>query len=130
MFKGKASRTLTDGDEIDLGGIVLRVIHTPGHSPGHICLWEAERGWLFTGDMVYKGIIYADFPSTDPMALLESVERIAGLSIKRIFPAHHDMSIRVDIINEMLARLRELKDRALLRHGGGSFEFGDWGIKV
>ncbi|MDE5742167.1 MAG: MBL fold metallo-hydrolase [Oscillospiraceae bacterium] len=53
MFQGKPSKVLSDGDEIDIGGRVIKVLHTPGHSPGHMCFWEKNRGYLFTGDLVY-----------------------------------------------------------------------------
>ena len=130
IFRGTASRILHDGDIIDLGGRRLEVIHSPGHSPGHICLWEGERGWLFTGDAVYKGIIYADFPSTDPEALLRSLERLSNYPVKRIFPAHHDTEIEPDIIPAMVRELQKLKINGLLRHGGGLHNYGDWGIKL
>lgn len=130
LFQGSPSRGLLDGERIDLGGRSLEVIHTPGHSPGHICLWEAERGWLFTGDIVYKSMIYADYPTTDPSALLRSIERLATLPVKKIFPGHHSTNIKVDIIQEMRDKLRELEANGLLRHGGGTFDFGDWGIRL
>lgn len=130
LFRGTPSRLLCDGDTIDLGGRSLEVVHSPGHSPGHICLWEGERGWLFTGDTVYKGIIYADYPSTDPEALLGSVERLAEYPVKRIFPAHHDTEIDPNILPRMAEELRRLKAKGLLRHGGGLHNFGDWGIKL
>ena len=50
VFTGKPSHILDDGDCIDLGGRSLRVLHTPGHSPGHICLFEEQSGYLCTGD--------------------------------------------------------------------------------
>lgn len=130
IFRGEAAAVLSDGDIIELGGRRLEVIHTPGHSPGHICLWEAERGWLFTGDTVYKGTVYADFPSTDPEALLHSLERLASYPVKRIFPGHHDTDINPDIIQYMARELRGLKEKGLLRHGGGYHDFGDWGIRL
>ena len=48
FFQGKPAEILSDGDEIDIGGRVITVLHTPGHSPGHMCFWEKERGCLFT----------------------------------------------------------------------------------
>ena len=42
MFQGRPTRVLHDGERIDLGGRVVNVFHTPGHSPGHMCFWEAE----------------------------------------------------------------------------------------
>lgn len=55
IFQGNPTRILKDGDIIDFGNRHLAVIHTPGHSPGHICLYEIERGYLFSGDLIYKG---------------------------------------------------------------------------
>ena len=40
MFQGNPSRILTGGEKIDIGGRVIEVCHTPGHSPGHMCFWE------------------------------------------------------------------------------------------
>ena len=55
IYQGGAGRLLFDGDSLDLGGRRLSVLHTPGHSPGHVCFWEPERGYLFSGDLVYAG---------------------------------------------------------------------------
>lgn len=46
---------LSDGQEIAIGGTTLRVIHTPGHSPGSVCLYAAELGTIFTGDTLFQG---------------------------------------------------------------------------
>ena len=53
VFQGIPSKVLGDHDIIDIGGRRIEVIHTPGHSPGHMCFWEKERGYLFTGDLIY-----------------------------------------------------------------------------
>ena len=87
LFQGKPTRVLRDGDVIDIGGRRIEVCHTPGHSPGHMCFWEKERGYLFTGDLVYKDTLFAYYPSTDPEAYLASLERIAALPARKVFPA-------------------------------------------
>jgi glyoxylase-like metal-dependent hydrolase (beta-lactamase superfamily II) len=46
---------LTDGQEIAVAGTTLRVIHTPGHAPGAVCLYAADLGCLFTGDTLFQG---------------------------------------------------------------------------
>ncbi|MEY2399737.1 MAG: hypothetical protein QOJ00_2911 [Actinomycetota bacterium] len=46
---------LQDGDEIHAGGVTLRVLHTPGHSPGGCCFYDAEAGVVFTGDTLFNG---------------------------------------------------------------------------
>jgi glyoxylase-like metal-dependent hydrolase (beta-lactamase superfamily II) len=46
---------LADGDEIAVGGEILRVLHTPGHSPGAVCLYAPALGCVFTGDTLFQG---------------------------------------------------------------------------
>ena len=130
MFQGRPTRVLRDGDTIDLGGRVLEVLHTPGHSPGHMCFFERETGYLFTGDLIYKDVLFAYYPSTDPAAYLESVERIARLPVKRVFPAHHSLDIQPEMLGRVRDAFRELKAAGNLRHGRGKFDFGDFGIWV
>ena len=48
FFQGTPTKVLTDRDVIDLGGRRVEALHTPGHSPGHLCFWEKETGYLFT----------------------------------------------------------------------------------
>lgn len=130
IFKGKPSRLLNGGDLITLGGRTLETVHTPGHSPGHICFWEEKRGYLFTGDLVYKGTLYANYPSTDPNAFLRSLKRLAELPVKRVFPAHHSLDVEPRLISEMTSGLESIERLGKLRHGGGRFDFADWSIML
>ena len=82
LFQGIPTKVLTDHDIIDIGGREIEVLHTPGHSPGHLCFWEKSRGYLFTGDLVYKDILFAYYPSTDPEAYLDSLEKSCGIACK------------------------------------------------
>ena len=61
IFQGEPERILHDGDLFDLGKRTVQVIHTPGHSPGHICLYELERNYLYSGDLIYKGIFIRQY---------------------------------------------------------------------
>ena len=106
----------------------MEVLHTPGHSPGHMCFWEKERSYLFTGDLVYKDTLFAYYPSTDPEAYLESLEKLARLPAKRVFPAHHSLDIQPEIIVRMRDELKKLKECGKLCHGSGTFNYGDWAI--
>ena len=67
------TKIATDHDVIDIGGRQIEVLHTLGHSPGHLRLWEKDKGYLFTGDLVYKDILFAYYPSTDPEVYLASL---------------------------------------------------------
>lgn len=128
FFQGTPTRLLSDGDVIDLGGRRVEVLHTPGHSPGHLCFWEPATGYLFTGDLVYKDVLFAYYPSTDPEAYLASLEKVAALPVKRVFPAHHSLDIQPEILERMRYALRQLKAEGKLHHGSGTFDYGDWGI--
>jgi len=128
LFQGTPARVLADHDIIDLGGRQIEVLHTPGHAPGHLCFWERDTGYLFTGDLVYRDILFAYYPSTDPEAYLASLEKVAALPVKRIFPGHHSLEIQPEILIRMRDALRELKAGGKLHHGSGTFRYGDWSI--
>jgi glyoxylase-like metal-dependent hydrolase (beta-lactamase superfamily II) len=128
FFQGTPTRVLKDNDVIDIGGRVLRVLHTPGHSPGHMCFYEKERGYLFTGDLVYKDTLFAYYPSTDPEAYLKSIERVAALPVNRVFPAHHSLDIQPEILLRMRDAFQQLKTEDKLHHGSGTFKYKDFAI--
>lgn len=128
LFQGKPTKLLTDRDLIDIGGREIEVLHTPGHSPGHLCFLEKDRGYLYTGDLVYKDTLFAYYPSTDPEAYLASLERIAALPVKKVFPAHHTLDIQPEILIRMRNTFRQLKADGKLHHGSGTFDYGDWAV--
>lgn len=130
IFQGTPTKILNGGETIDLGGRQIEAMHTAGHSPGHLCFWEKERGYLFTGDLIYKCTLFANYPSTDPEAYLQSLETIAALPAKRLFPAHHSLDIQPEIAIRMRNALRELKTQGKLNHGAGTFDYDDWAIRL
>jgi glyoxylase-like metal-dependent hydrolase (beta-lactamase superfamily II) len=75
----KPTRLLREGDRIDLGGRSLEVIYTPGHSPGSICLLDAEHRLLFTGDVFFPGPLYAHAPDVDIEQYLATLDRLAEM---------------------------------------------------
>lgn len=128
LFQGIPARVLEDKDKIDLGGRIIEVLHTPGHSPGHMCFLERERGDLYTGDLVYKDTLFAYYPSTDPEAYLASLEKVAELPVSRVFPGHHSLDIQPEILTRMRDAFRQLKAEGKLHHGSGTFDYGDWAV--
>jgi ribonuclease/clavin/mitogillin len=87
-------RRLADGDSIDLAGPVperWRVLHTPGHAPGHVCLHDEAAGALVVGDMVASvGTILIAPGDGDMKVYLEQLERLAALDARVALPAHGD----------------------------------------
>lgn len=130
LFQGSPNRLFADGDIIELGNRSIKVIHTPGHSPGHMCFWDEANNFLFTGDLIYKGILYANYPSTDPQAYLQSVNKVSAYHPARIFPGHHSLEISAELIEQIKSALQKLDDNNWLCHGSGRFDFDDWAIML
>jgi len=83
---------LTDGDRLPvLGG--LEVIHTPGHTPGSVCLFAPERGVLFVGDVLQRRFGRVSFASglysDNAAAARSSVQRLSRLRVNSIVFAHY-----------------------------------------
>ena len=130
IFTRTPQYILHDGDYLDLGNRKLMVIHTPGHSPGHCCFYELDREYLFSGDLIYEGCLDAFYPSTDPQLFFQSVRKIQNLSIERILPGHHQLSIPVDLIDRIENGFSKLSDEGKLKQGNGVFDFGDFQIHI
>jgi glyoxylase-like metal-dependent hydrolase (beta-lactamase superfamily II) len=86
----RPDRLLKDGDVLDVGDLRLQVLHTPGHSPGSICLYEANAGVLFSGDTLFRmGVGRTDFGGGNPEQLAKSLRKLAGLpDATRVYPGH------------------------------------------
>ena len=114
-------RLLEDGERIELDGADVRVIHTPGHAPGHVCLLEERSGAMIAGDMVAGvGTILVEPTDGDMRLYLASLERMAGAGPSVLLPAHGDpLEPEATIARYIAHRLeRERKVfEALLRHG-------------
>jgi glyoxylase-like metal-dependent hydrolase (beta-lactamase superfamily II)/8-oxo-dGTP pyrophosphatase MutT (NUDIX family) len=88
--KGPGIRELADDDAIPLsGGERMRVLHTPGHAPGHVAMFEEMRGSLFAGDLV-SGIstVLIDAGAGSLDRYLGSIRRLRDLPARTLFPAH------------------------------------------
>lgn len=121
---------LHDGDCLDLGERKITVIHTPGHSPGHCCFYEPERKYLYSGDLIYSGCLDAFYPTTDPQLFWQSVKKIQHLDVERVLPAHHQLSIPVNIINSIEKAFSQLAGEGRLEQGNGIFDFADFQIHI
>lgn len=121
------TRLLNEGDRLDLGGRTLRVIHTPGHTPGSLCLLDEHSGTLFTGDTLAPTTIAAGGEADDPERLLDSMTRLSRLAgeVARVCPGHHRTPLGPDFLLEAgnaVARIRagtsrlEAAGEDLVRH--------------
>jgi glyoxylase-like metal-dependent hydrolase (beta-lactamase superfamily II) len=83
-----AERLLEDGESIDLGDRSFEVVHTPGHSPGGIGLFERKSGLLLSGDIVYDGPLIDDAYHSDQTAYRATFERIRSLPVSIVHGGH------------------------------------------
>jgi hydroxyacylglutathione hydrolase len=68
---------LHDGDELEVGKLRFQVLHTPGHTPGHVCFYEPEEGVLFDGDVLfYRGVGRTDLEGGSWQQLMDSIRRV------------------------------------------------------
>ncbi len=73
MVSPPADRQLKDGEQIELGKMTIKVLHTPGHTPGGICLYV--DGTLFSGDTLFAGSVgRTDLPGGDEKAIIKSIQ--------------------------------------------------------
>ena len=84
-----------DGETLDIPGRDIRVLHTPGHTVGHICLRDADNGLLFTGDHLlpstFPGVGLGGISNANPLAdYRESLERLERLDADEACPGHGD----------------------------------------
>ena len=102
MRPHQVERKLKDGDEIN----GLKVIHTPGHSPGSICLYDEKSKILFSGDTVFaEGVGRTDLDGGDPEELKKSLEKLKGIKIDKLFPGHgepvlKDVKLVIDRVSD------------------------------
>ncbi len=80
---------LADGVEVGSGEARLAAVHTPGHASNHVCLWDEQRGLIFTGDHVMSGstVVIAP-PDGDMGAYMVSLEKVRALAPTALAPAH------------------------------------------
>ncbi len=85
----EVDKTVEDGDILDLGGVYLEVIHTPGHSPGHICIYMKQERLLFSGDQIPgMGTTAIAPPQGDMAQYIDSLRKLLAWDIKMICPGH------------------------------------------
>lgn len=82
------TRLLDDGDVVETGDRVFRVLHLPGHSPGSIGLLDESDGLFFSGDAIYDDELYDELPDSDRDVYRMTMARIAGLPVRIVHGGH------------------------------------------
>jgi glyoxylase-like metal-dependent hydrolase (beta-lactamase superfamily II) len=83
-------RALADNEVVQAGDTQLVALHTPGHSPDHLCFWHEGTRSVFCGDLLYMGntVWIPGTEQGDVGAYIASLERVLALGPARVFPAH------------------------------------------
>jgi glyoxylase-like metal-dependent hydrolase (beta-lactamase superfamily II) len=109
------------GDAVATRTLRFEVVPTPGHSPDHVCFFERERGWLFTGDLFLAERLRYLREDEDLAALIASLDRVCALPATRVFCAHRGevrdgraaLQRKRDRLVALVARVHELRESGL-----------------
>jgi glyoxylase-like metal-dependent hydrolase (beta-lactamase superfamily II) len=130
----EASQRLRGGEELLIGGDRWAVVHTPGHSLGHVCLWSSSRRVLLSGDHLLPGITppvsFERGFDADPLrSYLDSLRRIADLRPRLVLPGHGrpfgDVAGRIEAILRNKVRRLETIRRAIREQPSSVTELAD-----
>ncbi|MCC8101155.1 MAG: MBL fold metallo-hydrolase [Clostridiales bacterium] len=116
-----------DGDIIDLGGRLLRVITQPGHTPGSIALLDINQRVLFSADSIQDGEIFLFGPMRNLIGYRQSLDKVWACRSEydKIYPSHASLPLKPDIIPDLMG----CTDRILT--GEASFQTGEkFGMSV
>ena len=107
----KIQMYVKDGSRIDLGGRVLEIIATPGHTPDAVSLWDRVNGLLFTGDTYYPAPIWLFRPETDLGAYDASIRRLAALArqLNLVLGAHNIPVASPSILPRLVAAFESVR---------------------
>lgn len=110
------AEAVEDGGEIRTGSHRFRVIYTPGHALDHLCLYEPDRGWLFTGDLYVGGRDRALRAGADIWEIIVSLKKVAALDISLLLPgsaripddAGHALAAKIEHLERFGEQVLEL----------------------
>jgi hydroxyacylglutathione hydrolase len=92
----EADEELAEGQTLDIGSLRLAILHTPGHSPGGLCLHQEDHGVLFAGDTLFHGSYgRVDLPGSDSAAMRSSLDRLAALPAGTVVYSGHGPSTTI-----------------------------------
>ncbi|MBT3559328.1 MAG: MBL fold metallo-hydrolase [Rhodospirillales bacterium] len=103
-----ATRTVDEGDMVDIGNRRFEVLHLPGHSPGSIGLWEKDSGIFFSGDAIYDGPLLDGLEDSSIPDYVRTMKRLRELPV-RVVHAGHDQSFGRERLIELVDTYLKLR---------------------
>jgi glyoxylase-like metal-dependent hydrolase (beta-lactamase superfamily II)/8-oxo-dGTP pyrophosphatase MutT (NUDIX family) len=139
LLSRRLDRELEDGDEIELGegtdgsgAARLRALFTPGHAEGHLAFHDERQGALIAGDLVSTIVsMYVGSPGGHLATYFRSLERVRGLGLRILFPAHGPPTLKVrELIDQTLAHRRERLKEAVALLGAEPIRVEDLAARI
>jgi glyoxylase-like metal-dependent hydrolase (beta-lactamase superfamily II) len=126
---------VVDGQLLDLGGVELEILLTPGHAPDALCLLDRERRLLFTGDTLYPATLYAHLPGSAFEDYRRTSARLAALadSVDLVLPAHNEPTMPAGDLaafHDAFAAMQGGELPFVLTDGNREYSFGRFSILV
>jgi glyoxylase-like metal-dependent hydrolase (beta-lactamase superfamily II) len=107
-------QTVVEGDTLGCGEYSFEVIHTPGHHPGHISLYEGDQGVLFVGDMLGMEVPFYTPSSGGVEGYLRSMQKYQALEVNVIIPSHGDLIENPqEVIEDAVRKVKHREERLL-----------------
>ena len=99
-YPGTVLSEIKDGDVIDLGNRILRIIHIPGHTTGSVAILDVQKRVLYAGDSVQKGHIFMFGKHREPDKYAASLDKLIGIRAEydTIFASHDEYSLPGDYV--------------------------------
>lgn len=109
------------GEGVETERFRFKIVHTPGHSPDHICLFEPDQGWLFAGDAYIGGKDRALRKGYDIHEIIASLKKLAELPVSTVFSGSGSvrdngsqvLRDKIVYLEELGERIRSLRDQGL-----------------
>jgi len=135
ILPSNITRILDSNETIDLGNRRIKILHTPGETPGSVCLQDLDKNILFTGDIFYPGTLWLHRIENDLRLYLQTMEKLCLLESKLEFicPGHNEVKVENDIICEVLHSLMSIFQKKEVPRRNGEiqiFEFKRFDIKL
>jgi len=120
-------RTVVEGDVLACGAYAFEVIHTPGHHPGHISLYDRREKILFVGDMLGMEVPFYTPGSGGVEGYLASMDKYRAVEVDLILPSHGDLIENVqEVVEGAAGKVRRREERLLAALDGPPKAFKDF----
>ena len=127
-YSGGAANIIEGGHIFDLGGRTVEVISTPGHTPGHMCYYDRERRYLYSGDLIHSEHLSIFGSPSAPVDYMRSIKQILRMDIERFFAANAGDAPSFELLGRIDNAFSAIYREGKLRSGSGRFEID--GIKI